>query len=91
MNTQIYCVLYCKDTCKSVFLADIDECSTTPCVNGQCENGANQYTCTCDAGWTGTNCDTGTILCYYIYGRFLRKCRFPKLEHSIVSYFDRIL
>ena len=44
------------------FLIDIDECSNSPCVNGQCANGANHYTCTCDAGWTGTNCNTGKYI-----------------------------
>ena len=42
-----------------LFLADIDECSSILCANGQCINGVNQYTCSCDAGWTGTNCDEG--------------------------------
>ena len=41
------------------FLIDIDECSSIPCVNGQCVNGANLYTCICDSGWTGTNCEEG--------------------------------
>ena len=43
----------------NAFLADIDKCSSNPCVNGQCVDSANQYACTCDAGWTGTNCDEG--------------------------------
>ena len=43
-----------------IFLADIDECLCNPCgANGQCVNEVNKYTCTCDAGWTGTNCDEG--------------------------------
>ena len=46
---------------KIYFLSDIDECSSSPCANGQCANEANQYICTCEAGWIGTNCDTGKI------------------------------
>ena len=38
---------------------DVNECASSPCVNGQCQDGINQYTCTCNAGWTGVNCDTG--------------------------------
>ena len=46
----------------NAFLADIDKCSSNPCVNGQCVDSANHYTCTCDAGWIGTNCDEGKLL-----------------------------
>ena len=40
--------------------SDIDECATLPCQNeGICNNGQNEYTCTCINGWQGTNCNTG--------------------------------
>ena len=38
-------------------LADIDECSSSPCENGVCNNQVNSYQCNCNAGWEGTNCD----------------------------------
>ena len=40
--------------------SDIDECSSNPCQNlGTCNGGVNMYTCTCAAGYTGDNCETG--------------------------------
>ena len=39
--------------------ADVDECISAPCQNsGTCADGVNSYTCTCVAGYTGTNCET---------------------------------
>ena len=39
---------------------DEDECESDPCANGgECENRDNAYSCTCLAGYTGTNCETG--------------------------------
>jgi hypothetical protein len=38
---------------------DIDECASSPCINGECVDKVNGYTCVCDAGWTGTLCDVG--------------------------------
>ena len=41
-------------------VADIDECSSNPCLNGAtCTDAVNQYTCGCVAGYTGTHCETG--------------------------------
>ena len=42
-------------------IVDIDYCIPGPCVNGDCTDGLLTYTCTCDAGWTGTTCDIGKI------------------------------
>ena len=35
---------------------NIDDCATSPCVNGDCADKINSYKCTCHPGWTGTNC-----------------------------------
>jgi len=33
-------------------------CDSNPCEHGQCnDNGDGSYTCSCDPGWAGTNCD----------------------------------
>ena len=35
-----------------------DDCAPNPCQNGgTCTDGANSYTCTCAAGFTGANCE----------------------------------
>lgn len=40
---------------------DFDSCSSNPCrYNGNCTNiGPNAYNCTCEPGFTSTNCETG--------------------------------
>ena len=45
----------------------LDECSPDPCQNGAtCMDGVNQYTCSCLAGYEGTDCETGKSLLYHI-------------------------
>ena len=40
-------------------LIDIDECSSNPCENGgTCNDAVDMYTCDCDAGYNGDNCET---------------------------------
>ena len=36
---------------------NIDECAESPCVHGSCIDGVAEYTCQCDAGFEGINCD----------------------------------
>ena len=46
-----------------IVLVDINECSTSPCVNGaMCNDDVDGYTCSCVAGYTGTQCETGDTL-----------------------------
>ena len=41
---------------------DIDECPGSPCKNGAtCQNIPGSYLCSCKAGFTGRNCDTGQL------------------------------
>ncbi|CAH1256470.1 NOTCH1 [Branchiostoma lanceolatum] len=37
--------------------ADTDDCPSSPCVHGTCTGGLANYTCICENGWTGHNCD----------------------------------
>ena len=42
---------------------EIDECSSDPCVNGQCVEQRGAYTCECDVGYTGEQCATDIDEC----------------------------
>ena len=46
----------------SIIFLDIDDCESGPCQNvGTCIDGVNSYTCTCNPGYTGHDCETGRI------------------------------
>jgi EGF-like domain len=40
-----------------LFSAEIDPCASNPCQNGNCYSDDDGYTCKCDKGWTGSNCE----------------------------------
>ena len=47
---------------KCVIFLDIDECQSNPCLNGgNCSNLENHYTCDCQPGYVGINCQTGKV------------------------------
>ena len=59
---QNFCsAVICASTLKYVWtFSDIDDCNSDPCQNGgTCTDGVNTYTCSCAAGYTGINCETG--------------------------------
>ena len=43
---------------------DIDECASSPCVNGDCIDQIAAYACSCYPGWTGTDCDVQEVSTY---------------------------
>ncbi|XP_052716323.1 protein crumbs homolog 2-like isoform X1 [Crassostrea angulata] len=42
---------------------DFDECVSSPCVHGTCTDQLHSYTCHCQPGYTGTNCETDVDEC----------------------------
>ena len=50
-------------------ITDIDECQPVPCVHGNCIDDINSYSCSCEIGYTGDNCEIGKYnheLLYYV-------------------------
>ena len=46
-----------------IFLLDIDECLSKPCLNGgTCHDGVASYSCKCPRGFAGTNCETSKYI-----------------------------
>ena len=46
-----------------IFAAFVGECASSPCQNGgTCVDSVNSYSCNCDAGFSGANCEAGNIL-----------------------------
>ncbi|XP_046569114.1 LOW QUALITY PROTEIN: uncharacterized protein LOC124277463 [Haliotis rubra] len=42
---------------------DTDECLSSPCIHGDCNDELNSYTCTCHTGYQGDNCDVNIDDC----------------------------
>ena len=54
----IYIYIY---ICHHGYCADIDECESSPCIHGRCEDGTDKYICQCEPGFTGLHCEEGTV------------------------------
>ncbi len=42
---------------------DQNNCNPNPCVHGVCTEGSDTYSCACDQGWQGTDCDEPVAGC----------------------------
>ena len=49
------------------FSDEMNECLSSPCVNGDCNDVVNGYNCVCHGGWTGAQCDGKMNCCSVKY------------------------
>ncbi|XP_066267372.1 fibropellin-3-like [Branchiostoma lanceolatum] len=49
--------------CEVLVSGETDDCASSPCVHGTCSDIIGGYSCYCEPGWTGHNCDTGINEC----------------------------
>ena len=73
-----------------LFLA-ISKCASSPCHNGTCVDGDNKYTCICNRGFTGTNCDQGEKSDLTLQCKWLRINSNNLLTNHPVIYISLIL
>ena len=65
-----------------VFVPDIDECVSAPCANGAtCNDGVNQFDCSCVFGYEGTMCQQVRTTCYMISCR-----RYTRIRNRIHNF-----
>ena len=48
-----------------MFKENIDECVSNPCVNGNCTDQVNNFTCSCEAGYSGDTCNGEVNMCNF--------------------------
>ena len=53
--------------CRDYFVSEINECESSPCVQGTCVEAIDSYTCDCHDGWEGGACDIGKWYHYMTY------------------------
>ena len=58
-------------------LSDTDDCENVTCEHGgSCNDGTNNYMCSCVTGYTGQHCETGTL------SSFLCDTSTPLVQHD---------
>lgn len=59
------------------FAVHADECEPNPCKNGAIytnDSSHGGYKCTCQAGYTGSNCKTGILVLFKIQMSYVLTC-----------------
>ena len=60
-----------------VFITDINECSSNPCLNGgSCTDQVNGYACKCQPGYAGRQCQTSK--------KYFKRCNIPGMVSAKV-------
>ena len=68
------------------FVSDVNDCMPNPCENGgSCTDGFNEYNCSCVAGYTGTDCETGKLLQLYCKMNII-----PNVHITIFQYINSL-
>ena len=53
------------------FSVDVNECESSPCVHGNCNDEVNGYNCDCEDDWVGTHCNGELLFVKMLYQKFL--------------------
>lgn len=68
-------------------MADINECLQNPCSNSvTCQNVPGSYTCVCNSGWTGQDCDIGEFMANSVIW-LIQMCDFEFVVLSSINCF----
>ena len=63
VHQQVSKVLFFHNYIYNIYVADVNECASSPCRNGAtCTDAVNSYTCLCVACYKGTHCVTSKYL-----------------------------
>jgi hypothetical protein len=54
-----------NETLFPMYYVDEENCLADVCQHGTCTDGVDTFTCVCDAGWDGENCDRSKWNCCY--------------------------
>ena len=76
-----HCVLYWLRSLTSRPFSDVDECASSPCVNGgACVNLVNEYQCNCVSGFMGRDCEISELS---VVGTWITVSTYLYLVHII--------
>ena len=72
-----------------MFKENIDECVSNPCVNGNCTDQVNNFTCSCEAGYSGDTCNGEVNMCncnFTMTAKSNLRSNFQKMFRKKITY-----